>query len=290
MPKPLPTDDFRAVRIILESDDFALAPEFDPPPTDLVDQETWNGILTLPDDVSIRTSNEYGRFLRIMHGCWEAWIDSLAFRRDPIEGAVLDASDEFQAAIFNALHGYYRQAFGCLRNALEVMTIATYCQVLSRRDLFREREAGKVSISFREACDGLQGAPRLERLRATLRRELNDSIFDQRVGDSAGGWARRLYSDLSEYEHSRPKFRNVDMWQSNGPVFGPKAFTEAAARFAETSALCFLLVKMARPKFMLPTRAKELWASDTISPSQIALVAYGELFRQRKAKPMPERS
>src|SRR6202040_4052151 len=109
----MPTDDFRAIRIVLENDDFAFASESDAPPPDLVDQETWNDILTLPVDVSIRTSNEYGCLLRTMQGYWEAWIDSLAFCRDPIEDAISDAADEFQAATFNALHGYYRQAFGC---------------------------------------------------------------------------------------------------------------------------------------------------------------------------------
>ena len=65
MPKPLPLSDFRAVRIILENDDFALVPENpDRPPLDLVGKETWNGIVTLPDDVSFRTSNDYGRVLR----------------------------------------------------------------------------------------------------------------------------------------------------------------------------------------------------------------------------------
>jgi hypothetical protein len=59
MPKPLPLEDFRAVRIVLEDDDFALVPENpDHPPWDLIDRDTWNSIVTLPDDVGIRTSND----------------------------------------------------------------------------------------------------------------------------------------------------------------------------------------------------------------------------------------
>src|SRR5208283_3299862 len=60
MPKPLPSSDFRAIRIVLERDDFAYAPGPELPPSDLVDENTWRGITTLPDDVSIRASNHYG--------------------------------------------------------------------------------------------------------------------------------------------------------------------------------------------------------------------------------------
>ena len=55
MPKSLPLEDFRAVRIVLENDDFAIVPEDpDRPARDLIDRDTWNSIVTLPDDVSIR--------------------------------------------------------------------------------------------------------------------------------------------------------------------------------------------------------------------------------------------
>jgi hypothetical protein len=61
MSRPLPTSDFRAIRIVLEPDDFALSSgEPDPPPSDLIDENIWHGIMTLPDDVSVRTSNHYG--------------------------------------------------------------------------------------------------------------------------------------------------------------------------------------------------------------------------------------
>lgn len=280
MPKPLPLDDFRAVRIILENADFADAPAGpDPPARDLVDKDTWNSIVTLPDDVSVQTSNDHGRLLRAMDRCWAAWIDSLAPRRDPIQDAILDAADEFHAATYNSLHGFYRQAYGCLRNALETMAIATYCQVTKQRELFRQREAGKAKIEFGKACDGLVNEPRLANLRKRLRAELGDSIFDQKKrGVDEGGWARRLYSDLSEYEHSRPQFRNADMWESNGPVFSPTAFTRLVAGFCETAALCFLMMKMARPRFRLPTKAEEIWASKIIMPSKIAALSREILF------------
>jgi hypothetical protein len=277
---PLPLDDFRAVRIVLVDGDFALVKGGpDRPPRDLIDSETWNSIVTLPDDVSIRTSNGYGQLLRAMDRCWEAWIDSLARRRDPIEAAMLDAADEFHASTYSSLHGFYRQAFGCLRNALETIVIATYCQVTGQRQLYREREAGKAKIEFGKACDGLVSPTRLAVLRMRLRQELGDSVFDQRQGTTGnGGWARRLFSDLSEYEHSRPNFRNADMWESNGPVFSPTAFTRLGTAFFETAALSFLMVRMARPRFLLPEKAKEIWDSKIIQPSRIAIRSREILF------------
>ena len=159
------------------------------------------------------------------------------------------------------------------------MTVATFCQVTSQRDLFKQREEGTAKIEFGKACDGLLGSSRLGALRARLKDRLDDSIFDQRRGPTdRGGWARRLFSDLSEYEHSRPSFRNIDMWESNGPVFSPKAFTRFAAVFFETAALCFLMVKMARPRFSLPERAKEIWESQLVRPSTIAVASRDVLF------------
>jgi hypothetical protein len=68
------------------------------------------------------------------------------------------------------------------------------------------------------------------------------------------------------------------MWQSNGPIFSPQAFKVATARFLETSALCFLMVKLGRPKFILPAKAMEIWTSTTIRPSKIAVLAYKNLY------------
>lgn len=78
--------------------------------------------MTLPDDVSVRTSDEYGRLLKRMDRCWDAWIEALTMRQDPAESAILDAADKFHAATYNALHGFYRHAFGCLQNALGVIS------------------------------------------------------------------------------------------------------------------------------------------------------------------------
>jgi hypothetical protein len=74
---------------VLEDEDFALVSENpDHTPRDLIERNVWNSIVTLPDDVSVRTSNEYGQLLKGMDRCWDAWIESLATRQDPIDSAL----------------------------------------------------------------------------------------------------------------------------------------------------------------------------------------------------------
>ena len=64
----LPLTDFRAHRSVLDPDDFAGGDDLpDPPPSDLIDLDTWRGIVGLPDDVSVRTSNRHGGRLRVKH-------------------------------------------------------------------------------------------------------------------------------------------------------------------------------------------------------------------------------
>jgi hypothetical protein len=54
MAKKLDPSDFRAARWTLEPHEFAISEGMDAPPSDLIDQETWDGITHLPDDVAIR--------------------------------------------------------------------------------------------------------------------------------------------------------------------------------------------------------------------------------------------
>lgn len=73
MAKPLDTANFRAIRIVLEPDDFAVSSGKPDQPTDLVDKETWHGIVDLPDDVGIRTSNHQGTILKDHYTLQSTW-------------------------------------------------------------------------------------------------------------------------------------------------------------------------------------------------------------------------
>ncbi|GBE31370.1 hypothetical protein BMS3Bbin05_00270 [bacterium BMS3Bbin05] len=284
MSKALLLEDFRAVRIILEPDDFAFSSGDKPRPSDLADKETWHGITILPDDVAIRTSNHHGDLLKTLYDLWGAWIEAVGEGQASLYDTILDAADEFQAATFNALHGYYRQAIGCLRNALEQITIGTYCQVCGKATDFVQWRAGQSKITFGQACDSLAGATLAQALNAHLQDKLNDSIFNQKTQTNQGGWARRLYSELSDYAHTRPGFTNVDMWASNGPIYVQDAFVSFGKMYLQTSALGFLLVKLGRPSFQLPQDALSLFRSAMVQQMKIARVTYKYLFSNRNSK------
>lgn len=268
--------------MVLEPGDYAFASGDEPPPSDLVDEETWHGITLLPDDVAIRTSNHHGDLLKMLYDLWGAWIDAVREIQHHPYDTILDAADEFQAATFNALHGYYRPAIGCLRNALEQITIGTYCQVCGKATDFAQWKAGQIKISVAQSCDGLAGSALVQPLNAHLQTALSDSIFNQKTKTNKGGWARRLYDELSNYAHTRPGSTNFDMWASNGPVYVPKAFVSFASMYLETSALGFLLVKLARPHFLLPQGVLSIFGPAQVRPTKIARVAYEYLFSSRR--------
>ena len=72
MPKPLPLTDFRSRRTVLVRSDFGYAPKQAPRPSDIIDEETWDSIVTLPDDVAVRTTNYHGTTIRQLHDLWGA--------------------------------------------------------------------------------------------------------------------------------------------------------------------------------------------------------------------------
>jgi len=68
-----------------------------------------------------------------------------------MEEVSLLAGEEFNALVFNALHGYYRQAIGCLRNALETLIAAAGLAVTGNQELFDRWRNGERQIGFGQA-------------------------------------------------------------------------------------------------------------------------------------------
>ena len=117
MARKLPLKDFRAVRGKLEPHEFAISEGRDVPPSDLVDPKVWDGIMHLPEDVSIRISDHNGVRLRLLYQLWGDWIEAIGDpgERDEMFDCLLEAADCFQGATFNFLHGFYRTALAELR-------------------------------------------------------------------------------------------------------------------------------------------------------------------------------
>lgn len=282
--------DFRTARHKLPPEAFAVGPEEpDPSPQDLVGEEVWNSIISLPDDVSLRTSDNHGAEIKAMHELWASFIESLGNEQDIMWYAMLDVADELQASLYNCLCGYYRVAAACLRSVLELVTISAYFQLNLEPSEGQDREylewrEGKRRVNFGEVCDHLQDQPRVRPIQEYISSKIGFSIFNQRSNDKRAGWARRLHSELSEFAHSRPSHSSARMWEgSNGPIYVPKSFGKVFTLYLDTIALGYVLIKLARPVFNLPSEIKYLFNSPRVLPSKVAVYAYEYLRKENKA-------
>lgn len=241
MAKKIPQSDFRAVRTVLEASDFAYAPGNPKRPVrDLVTESTWEDIQTLPETVSIYTSNDHGKDLGLLSNLWGEWVQVIPTDDGVVHHASLVATDEFQAATFNSLHGFYRVSVACLRSALEQMTIAVDC---AQRGDQAEGEGwlqGRTELLFGRACDTLQNRFQKTRLRR---------IFQQNDGKHEAGFLRELHDALSNYSHARPGSDALHLWEgSNGPIYVGSAFLWTVKMWLFTYAICAILLKIARPE------------------------------------------
>jgi hypothetical protein len=253
----LAEDDFRRTRAYLAPHLFLGGEEGQtyPPPTDLIDEERWESIMALPTDVALATSSytgtEVGAIQQLQSGWIFSWPEpgSAPFMDD----ACLLAGEEFDALVFNALHGFYRQAIGCLRNALEIMTVAAGLALEGNTALYgRWREEGQ-EIPFGQARAWLRDSAEGIRIDAEA---LPDSVF----GDEDSAWLKDRYATLCAYAHSRAGYNNADFWESNGPVYRPRALKVVDEELRETLALCYLLLRLGWPGYVPGTGPRELLA------------------------------
>lgn len=162
----------------------------------------------------------------------------------PSAVAACDANDEFQAATYCALVGYYRVAFSCLRNVLEQVTIATQLAISNDTRGFADWRNGEDRIRFGWAADMLPKNPDADALEQHLRAANKDSLFNQ----SPKGLARRLFDKLSKYTHGSPGFADGDSRQSNGPIFLPKIFLDWCVAALKTYAIILHELRLANPR------------------------------------------
>jgi hypothetical protein len=245
----LAQDDFRRGRSMLAPSAFAFSEGEDPPISDLVRKDVWDHLVHLPDDVAIRTTNWFGSKVVHAHEVSSQWL--FATPISPVgepfapEPSIL-ASEEFDALQFNALHGYYRQALGCLRNALETMTHAAALAATGREAEFRQWRAGDLELRFGVSREAIQGSEVGQRI---TRRLGGGPVF----GDlRSGGWIAILYRRLCAYAHSQAGYNNADFWESNGPVYVPRTYVLILDELRETIAVCYVLLRICWPEFNPP--------------------------------------
>jgi len=284
-------NDFRCIRKKLPPEAFAYAEGPDLPPQDLIDEKVWNSIISLPDDVSIRTSDDHGTELKYMHGLWSSIIESVGETEDVMYHSLLDVADELMACIVNSIIGFYRVAASCLRSSLEIATHGTYYQLCKDLSEYINWRNSQGDIVFGVACDNLNKINDIKSINDFLYMKMKDTIFDQknsRYQGYSGGWARTLHSRLSNFVHSKPSYSLVDTWAgSTGPIYVMKSFGEISALYCDTLSLTYILIKLARPDFILPSQTEFIFKFPNIQPSKVSVYSYEYLWGDefpRKAK------
>lgn len=254
--RALPPDDFRRERAYLADEVFAIAPGESSPPTDPIDEGAWDGLINLPTDVLLRTTDYLGTMLADAHNQWGRWIEAMPYEPEGSGGsmfnAALDAADEFHAAPFIAAHGYYRQATAALRKALEGMTIASALAAQADTKNFRAWREGTYEPAFGNMVERLARAPGPAGFDAHLEAP---GVF----GRNPDGLLQRVYANLCRYAHSQPGHTNGDIWQSNGPVFVGGGMTQFWIDLCDTIALCYVLFKIGWSDLQLPGDAVSLF-------------------------------
>lgn len=206
-------------------------------------KKRWRQMMDLPTDVALRTTDQMGSLIEDMQRQWWALMNAMPSDPDEwpfISDAYLDVLDEFDAAPFIAVHGYYRQATAALRGAFEVMTHACRYAVANDQSGFTSwRKNENQPPKFGNSVDiiGLKSAGK---------------AIDERLGGQGlfcrpDGVMRALHRDLCRYVHNTPGFSNGDIWQSNGPIFVPEAFTQFWLDYCDTSLASIALLKIAFP-------------------------------------------
>jgi hypothetical protein len=230
----LDPNDFRAHRLVLEPNDFALSdtdgPE--PGPSERISENAWNGIMTLPGDVAISTTSYQGERIELLYDLWSGWVHELP-EGSIIAHAMLDGVDDFAAALFNLTHGYYKQALFSLRSALEVVTLACSCELASDHIKWEAWLRG-AELRFARECDNLQSSVSIQRLDQSALDAAGASLFTANDGSSKCAWARDLYRRLSQYAHARDAASNAQFWRSNGPIYSPSGMEASYHCFLET--------------------------------------------------------
>lgn len=264
MVSKLDSNDFRAHRKILEPSDFALGSnDPDPPPTDMIPEEAWNGIMTLPDDVAIRTTGYQGSRVSLLYDLWTGWVGVLS-HQGILADAMLDSADDLAAAQFNLIHGFYRQSIASLRNALETMVFACECELGAGFNDWNAWQQGH-EWKFTETFEKLRTHPKFGALENRARQETGASIFPFGQNDKGYAWARNLYQRLGKFSHARGDSTNGYLWESNGPIYSAEGMRLAYHAYIETYALLILIAKVASEQVKMPIEARVIFKPDSLS-------------------------
>jgi hypothetical protein len=200
-----------------------------------------------------------GEWVALLYDLWAGWVESIP-RRAILMEAMLDCADDFSAATFNLVHGYYKQAISALRNALETTVLA--CQ----RVLFGSADAGQggVEIAFGKTLQKLAVSAKFAEIEAHVRSLTGGGLFPEAQNKDGIAWARSLYQRLSNFSHARRDATNGILWQSNGPVYSEQGMRTSCHLYLETYVLLVLLLKATYRRFRVPGASRHLFSPSNL--------------------------
>lgn len=233
--------DFRVARRYLHPKHYALNSGGNKyrAPTDVIKEKDWDGFMVLPTTVLLESTSYTGSLVSRLHRLHTKWVFSMPEEGTApyMEEVALLTADEFDALVFNAAHGWYRQAIGCLRNALEMLTIAAALSVTNNKPVYDQwRQAGQ-EIGFGQGRAWLRDSTLGQQVEA-------DAAPEAVFGDVPTSWTKSRYRQLCAYAHSQSGYNNADFWESNGPVYSPTSLAAVEHEFRNTLALCYLLLRL----------------------------------------------
>jgi hypothetical protein len=184
-------DDFRRERTMLSPSVFFWEngePNDWPQHADLIDPKSWEHVMGLATHVALESSGHMGTVVARLNQLNIDWTFSWP---EPNVAPFMDypaliAGEEFDAFVFNALHGYYRQAIGCLRVSLETLAMAAGFVVTNDTVSFNAWQEGNLEDKFGRARILLRDSPDGRQIDAAT---YPGSVF----GDSNDSWINKRY-------------------------------------------------------------------------------------------------
>jgi hypothetical protein len=94
----------------------------------------------------------------------------------------------------------------------------------------------------------------------------------------------QTFRQLSNFTHSRPDSSDGELWESNGPVFAQNATTLVFFTAVRVYAICYLLVRIARPRFIPPRDSRILFEADWVPNREGIAKAFDQLYGAQAAR------
>lgn len=182
--------------------------------------------------------------------------------------ACLMQATPFNVLTFFILHGYYRAAMADPRVALELVMIGAYGNLKpDDPDYIAWKKSGS-ELGF-------------TRFRTRMHGMLRGNQCKWLVAN--GEFPDKTFRQLCNFTHSRPNSSDGTLWESNGPVYTHEAVMLTFFAILSAYAICYLLIRIARPNFALPPNSRILFEEDWMANREGIAKAFEQLYGEPAA-------